>query len=262
MASNGSSPSPSWGSCSYRSFSSSASRQRQQQQLPPEHSASVASCSSTRLPLGGGYVVPFMPRQQMQEKLPDGSSRFKLCKYASEMLDSLQAIRQDDCLCDVTLHTEETGGEGIRAHKVVLAGSSQYFRGMFTRGMREETMSEVCIREVNITKEVLCTLVDFAYTGEIHITQDNVQRLLVAAAFLQMRHVMEACTVYLEQQLDPSNCVGIMEFARTHDCMDLEAKARRYVHEQFCDVAKHEEILDLCAEDMAEIVQQEDLNIK
>lgn len=202
-----------------------------------------------------------MPRQQMQEKLPDGSARFKLCKYASELLESLHTIRQDDCLCDVTLHTAQSGGEGIRAHKVVLAGSSQYFRGMFTRGMREETMSEVCIREANITKEALAALVDFAYTGEIHITQDNVQTLLVAASFLQMRHVIEACTLYLEQQLDQSNCLGIMEFARAHDCLDLETKARRFVHQHFCEVSKNEEILDLSAEDMAEIVQREDLNI-
>ena len=209
-----------------------------------------------------GYGGPFLPRQQMQEKLPDGSSRFKLSRYAGEMLDSLYSIRQDGCLCDVTLHTAESGGEGIKAHKVVLAGSSLYFRGMFTRGMREETMSEVCIREANISREALETLINFAYTGEIHITQDNVEALLVSAAFLQMRHVSEACTVYLEQQLDPSNCVGIVKFARAHDCMDLEAKARRYVYEHFCDVSKHEEILDLTAEDMAEIVQREDLNIK
>ncbi|RUS86948.1 hypothetical protein EGW08_005273 [Elysia chlorotica] len=257
MASNIPNSSSSRGNCSYRSCPPSSSSSRPCQQQPP---GQRASCS-TNIELARNYVAPFMPQQQLQEKLPDGSSRFKICKYASEMLDCLQAIRQDDCLCDVTLHTSESAGEGIRAHKVVLAGSSEYFRGMFTRGMREETMSEVCIREVNITKEVLCPLVDFAYSGEIHITQDNVQGLLVGATFLQMRHVIEACTLYLEQQLDSSNCVGIMEFARAHDCMDLEAKARRYVHEHFCDVAKNEEILDLCAKDMAEIVQREDLNV-
>ncbi|GFR77091.1 kelch-like ech-associated protein [Elysia marginata] len=279
MASNRPSSASRWGSCPFRSsasssFSSSSStrqsqhppRQQQQSQHAQhqqlQHAQQQQQQQQQQTAVARNYAGHFMPRQQLQEKLPDGSARFKLCKYASEMLESLHAIRQEDCLCDVTLHTADTAADGIKAHKVVLAGSSEYFRGMFTRGMREVTMSEVCIREGNITREALCQLVDFAYTGEIHITQDNVQRLLVAALFLQMRHVIEACTVYLEQQLDQSNCLGIMEFARAHDCMELEAKARRFVHQHFCDVSKNEEILDLSAEDMAEIVQREDLNIK
>ncbi|GFO03142.1 kelch-like ech-associated protein 1 [Plakobranchus ocellatus] len=215
------------------------------------------------------HVAPFMMQPQVQEHLSDGGARFKLHRYAKEMLDSLQAIRLDGCLCDVTLRTAEdcrrdairNTGDEIKAHKVILAGSSLYFRGMFTRGMREATMSEVCIREANVTNEALRMLVDFAYSGEIHITQDNVQQLLVSSVFLQMPPVIEACTVYLEQQLDPSNCVGMVEFARAHDCLELETKARRYIHEHFCDVAKHEEILDLSAEDMADIIQREDLNV-
>lgn len=58
-------------------------------------------------------------------------------------------------------------------------------------------------------------LIDFAYTGEIFITEENVQVLLPASSLLQIQSVREACCKFLLRQLHPSNVLGIRSFAGT-----------------------------------------------
>ena len=56
-------------------------------------------------------------------------------------------------------------------------------------------------------------LISYAYTGEIDITEENVQVLLPASSLLQIQSVREACCKFLLRQLHPSNCLGIRSFA-------------------------------------------------
>lgn len=56
-------------------------------------------------------------------------------------------------------------------------------------------------------------LIDFAYSGEIVITEENVQVLLPASSLLQIQSVREACCKFLLRQLHPSNVLGIRSFA-------------------------------------------------
>lgn len=65
----------------------------------------------------------------------------------------------------------------------------------------------------DIDAQSLKQLIDFAYTGEIDITEENVQVLLPASSLLQIQSVREACCKFLLRQLHPSNCLGIRSFA-------------------------------------------------
>ena len=51
--------------------------------------------------------------------------------YPNQLSLNLEELRQSDVLCDVTINI---GGQSLRAHRTVLAASSNYFMGMFTRG--------------------------------------------------------------------------------------------------------------------------------
>lgn len=65
----------------------------------------------------------------------------------------------------------------------------------------------------DVEAQSLKQLIDFAYTGEIDITEENVQVLLPASSLLQIQSVREACCKFLLRQLHPSNCLGIRSFA-------------------------------------------------
>lgn len=77
---------------------------------------------------------------------------------------------RDEVLCDIKLETDD--GTIVFGHKVVLASTSQYFHAMFT-SFEESNKDHVIIRELDSI--ALKLLVDFIYTAQIMVTEDNVQ---------------------------------------------------------------------------------------
>ena len=106
-------------------------------------------------------------------------------------------------LCDMTLVDESLE---IPAHKMVLAACSPYFYAMFT-GFTERDSSRVVLQ--GLDPEALQILVEYVYTSEVDVTEDNVQCLLPAANLLQLTDVRDACCEFLQSQLHPTNCLGI-----------------------------------------------------
>ena len=73
-------------------------------------------------------------------------------------------------LCDVILEAE---GVEIPAHRIVLASCSQYFSAMFTSELSESRAEKIILQEVD--GRALALLVDFVYTSEVQVTEENVQ---------------------------------------------------------------------------------------
>lgn len=89
----------------------------------------------------------------------------------------------------------------------------------FIGDMKEQSLPEIEIHDIDATAVGL--LLDYAYSGQITITPDNVQVLLPASSALQMQEVRDSCCQFLLKQLHPTNCLGIRRFAggfwRTQD---------------------------------------------
>ena len=62
---------------------------------------------------------------------------------------------------------------------------------MFTCNMSESQQQTIPLKGVEPT--IAAKLLDYAYTAEIIITQENVQSLLSAANLLEMLNVRDAC---------------------------------------------------------------------
>uniref|UniRef100_A0ABK0LT50 Kelch-like family member 2 n=1 Tax=Rattus norvegicus TaxID=10116 RepID=A0ABK0LT50_RAT len=135
----------------------------------------------------------------------------------------MNELRSQNLLCDVTIVAEDME---IPAHRVVLAACSPYFHAMFTGEMSESRAKRVRIKEVD--GWTLRMLIDYVYTAEIQVTEENVQVLLPAAGLLQLQDVKKTCCEFLESQLHPVNCLGIRAFADMHACTDLLNKANTY----------------------------------
>lgn len=193
----------------------------------------------------------------VSEKPSDGSMHFTIMKHPKEMLEVMNILRRSQKLCDVTL---SVGEEKFLAHKIVLAASSQYFKAMFTSGMREEEMNTIPLH--GISPCTLATLIEFAYTAEIRVNEMNVCYLLPAATMFQMNHVVEACCVFLEHQLDPSNCIGIADFSSEHGCIELEQKAREFIQKKFCEVIDCDEFLTLSPCQLIGLIKHDELNVR
>ncbi|XP_019876075.2 kelch-like protein 17 isoform X3 [Aethina tumida] len=167
-------------------------------------------------------------------------------------------------LCDITL---KIGLEQFTAHKVVLASVSPYFFAMFndktpknsTGDMKEQHEKEIIIHDMDSAAVEL--LIQYAYTGQITITPDNVQVLLPASSILQMQEVREACCRFLLRQLHPTNCLGIRSFADTHSCKELHLKSHVYALQNFQQVIATEEFLLLPFQEVKDLISNSQLNI-
>lgn len=63
----------------------------------------------------------------------------------------------------------------------------------------------------------------------------------------------------MEQQLDPSNCLGIKTFAETHGCEELRKAAEKYILKHFVDLVDSEEFLQLDNEDVVSLIKCDNL---
>ncbi|NXR42445.1 KLH12 protein, partial [Zosterops hypoxanthus] len=172
-------------------------------------------------------------------------------------LNAMNALRKSNTLCDVTLRVEH---KDFPAHRIVLAACSDYFCAMFTSELSEK--DKPCVDIQGLTASTMEILLDFVYTETVHVTVENVQELLPAACLLQLKGVKQACCEFLESQLDPSNCLGIRDFAETHNCVDLMQAAEVFSQKHFPEVVQHEEFILLNQEEVEKLIKCDEIQVK
>lgn len=88
-------------------------------------------------------------------------------------------VFRDKVLCDINLVTDN--GTVVCAHKVVLASTCPYFHSMFSC-FEEYNKDQVIIKGLDSTALIL--LVDFFYTAQIIIDEENVK------VWVSIRHTL------------------------------------------------------------------------
>ncbi|KAL6439278.1 hypothetical protein ACFW04_003868 [Cataglyphis niger] len=122
---------------------------------------------------------------------------------------------------------------------------------MFT-SFEERDQERITLQGVDYS--ALELLVEYVYSAEVHVTEENVQVLLPAANLLQLTDVRDACCDFLQAQLHPSNCLGIRAFADLHGCLELLTHADSYIEQHFSEVVDAEEFLTLAADQVAKLI--------
>ncbi|XP_013399272.1 kelch-like protein 3 [Lingula anatina] len=177
--------------------------------------------------------------------------------HTQKAFDVLNMMRKQALLCDVLIIVD---GKEIPAHKSVLSSCSPYFYAMFTNDLSEARSNRVMLQDVD--GKALTQLIDFIYTSEIGVTEENVQILLSAANLLQLVEVRNACCEFLQSQLHPSNCLGIKDFADLHACTELMNYAQAYTEQHFSEVVKHDEFLNLSSSQVTELISSDRLSVQ
>uniref|UniRef100_A0A8C1AX64 Kelch-like family member 24b n=1 Tax=Cyprinus carpio carpio TaxID=630221 RepID=A0A8C1AX64_CYPCA len=176
--------------------------------------------------------------------------------HSESILQMFNEFRDGRLFTDVVISVE---GREFPCHRAVLSACSSYFRAMFCNDHRE---SHEMLVEINgIRAEAMDTFLQYVYTGRARITTDNVQFLFETSSLFQINTLRDACTKFLEDQLDPCNCLGIQRFADAHSLKQLASRCFSYALQSFTDVAQHEEFLDLRKEELEEYIASDELVI-
>ncbi|GAB6019594.1 hypothetical protein CHUAL_014002 [Chamberlinius hualienensis] len=184
-----------------------------------------------------------------------GDKPYRNNQHTQKAFDMMNMLRKQNVMCDVVLCCD---GVDVPAHKMILSVCSPYFYAMFT-SFEESKADRITLQ--GIDGNALLLLIDYVYTAEILVTEENVQTLLPAANILQLTDVRDASCAFLQNQLHHSNCLGIRAFADLHGCHDLMRSAETFIEQHFVDVVESDEYLALSAAQVCQLVSSDFLSV-
>ncbi|XP_042278392.1 kelch-like protein 22 isoform X1 [Thunnus albacares] len=153
-----------------------------------------------------------------------GRQTYRSSAHSRSLLEGLLALRQSGILFDVVLLVE---GRPIQAHRILLAASCDYFRGMFAGGLRETQQKEIPIH--GVSHMAMKKILDYIYTSEIDLDPECVQEVLIAATLVQIENVIGFCCDFLFSWLDESNILEVHHLADLYGLQQLNARMHSYM---------------------------------
>lgn len=81
-------------------------------------------------------------------------------------------------------------------------------------------------------------LINFAYSGQVQISDENVQALLIGAGFLNLNAVKEACCKFLIERIRSQNVIAVRSFGKQMMESTIVNAAETYINNNFTRVSK------------------------
>nr|XP_056715452.1 kelch-like protein 13 isoform X1 [Euleptes europaea] len=186
-----------------------------------------------------------------------GTTRFFTSNtHSSVVLQGFDQLRIEGLLCDVTLVPGD-GDEVFPVHRAMMASASDYFKAMFTGGMKEQDL--MCIKLHGVNKIGLKKIIDFIYTAKLSLNMDNLQDTLEAASFLQILPVLDFCKVFLISGVSLENCVEVGRIANTYNLTEVDKYVNNYILKNFPALLSTGEFVKLPFERLAFVLSSNSL---
>lgn len=112
--------------------------------------------------------------------------------HMDNVLSCLEEQRKKNFLCDITVIVE---GLQFRAHKALLAASSEYFSIMFAD--EGDVGQSVYVME-GVLAEIFEMLLQYIYTGNVNASEKCLQQVVASAHVLKVDSLVKAYTDYQE----------------------------------------------------------------
>ena len=174
-------------------------------------------------------------------------------------MSQLRLFYDQKQFCDIEL-TCENSNLTISCHKLVLASFSPYFEAMFSSNLIETKTNKVKMKSTDY--ETLKEIIGYAYTGSLSLNPTNVQSVFALASLLQVKDVVNACSDYIESQLDMENSLDIYHFSKHHSCKYLMDKSQDFICRNFTEISRKNEFFEFSYVDsLCDLLSQDDLDV-
>ncbi|XP_037304116.1 kelch-like protein 10 [Pungitius pungitius] len=185
--------------------------------------------------------------------------RDKAEKMVRKMASSaVNELLQRTELCDVVIKVE---GDRFNAHKIILCSCSEYFCALFTGAWANPKKKSYIIP--GVSPAMMRLIIDYAYTQNVDVTEDNVLELLAAADQFLVSGIVQRCCFFLEDQLCLSNCIGIWRLMHFYHLPRLTHKVFLFILQHFDEIiAVSQEILELSVQQLSAIIEHDHLNVR
>ncbi|XP_021000327.2 TD and POZ domain-containing protein 2 isoform X1 [Parasteatoda tepidariorum] len=168
-----------------------------------------------------------------------------------KMSSDLMKILDEAYNTDVVLNT---GGENIKAHKIILQARSPVFQKMFDHDLIEAANNTVDVSDIG--SATMRRLVNFLYACKMEECNfDEAMELYYAADKYEVLSLQEACKTELLSHLDVNNACSLFTFASRHSDEDFKNGVVKFISANFTSVINSEAFLEMSKEDMALLVR-------
>ncbi|XP_042909287.1 protein maternal effect lethal 26-like [Parasteatoda tepidariorum] len=159
----------------------------------------------------------------------------------NNLSSDLMKILQQSYNTDIEL---STGGENIKAHKIILQARSPVFQKMFEHDSSESAKNTVDVSDIN--PSTMKRLVKYLYTGRKEKCNfDEVVQLYYASDKYEVMSLLEDCRAELLNYLDVNNACFLLLLANRHNDSVFEEKVVKFVSANFMSIINMDSFLEL-----------------
>ena len=176
-----------------------------------------------------------------------------------ELVVRLDILRRNESFCDVKVVVND---EEFAAHRAVLAAASPFFLSLLISDMRESKEHLIRIELKEATVSVMEDVLQYVYTGNVSVTEENAHNLVATADYLLLPGLKTVAGRYLTDNLETGNCIFNYYFADKYQCEELKEEARDMINSNFSAVIETEDFLSLDIKQVMEWVSSDDITVK
>ncbi|XP_013394379.1 kelch-like protein 13 [Lingula anatina] len=153
-------------------------------------------------------------------------------EHGVKILQGLNHLKRDKVLCDVTLIAE---AQRFDVHKVILVSCSDYFRSMFTSGMKESTQREIELK--GVTARGLDKVLEIVYTSSTTLDGDDIFDVTAAATHLQVTPVIEFCEKNFLSGMTTGNFYDFITTAKLYNMNNALKQIDSFISQNLMQIA-------------------------
>ncbi len=154
--------------------------------------------------------------------------------HKDTILHEFDKLRRRELLCDITLIVEDVH---FKAHKALLAASSEYFSLMFTA---EDQVGQSVYKLDGMAANTFSAVLEFIYSANVSVDESSSEQLLDMARILDIRDLLKA---HEDHQKDSSAAENVMsaEGDSVDECIQTKRKRGRPKKSIHTQDSSHEE---------------------
>ena len=184
-------------------------------------------------------------------------------RFAQNFMANVKAFFEEskqgsiDFLSDFTVKSAVDGVEH-KAHKMILASQSKYFRGLFRN---DPTAPSVTL---DFETATISACLEGIYTGTTPLTFDNVQDTVIAADYLGIEDLVKQATTFIISNMDESNCFDVLIFGYDQGNEVMASQAAAFVGSRLYDEpdANNQELYELPPNIFRKVLESDGLIIR
>ena len=175
-----------------------------------------------------------------------------------ELVGRLDILRRNQSFCDVKVVVKD---KELTAHKAVLAAASPFFLSLLTSDMRESKEHLIRIELEEATASVMEDVLQYVYTGNVSVTEENANNLVATADYLLLPGLKTVVERYLTKNLATENCIFYYYFADKYQCEELKEEAHDMINSDFSAVMETEDFMSLDIKQVMEWVSSDYITV-